>query len=666
MGFTRRYSDFPGTEVLTEIEGVVTVDSPPPGQIAGVQAGVACVIGEFADVTYGVSIDATGGITTKPQPVELFTPQDRLNKLGGFDETLGEFGGDGGNGYVEISNKTFSRLVAVPINVAASQGARLWRDLPTNKSATEPTPVVPMVGGTVPAGREFKTGNSRVRLAQRVAFSESQEFGSGVDGAVTAAGSAAGFQVINCAGALFTQYTRPDGTTGVKVGDIFVLGVVGASGAQGANARTYRVRVATSDTQLTLERMDGSSFDWTTGTALAWRVHAAECADTGGENHIGTQAGYRVPVRPLDATISTGTNLAPTVVPEAVTSQSADALSGLAMRSAPTTGIVFVSAVHTPNTATNATLEALYALAFDALLSDSLPAREVNIVWPARTSSAIDVKQKSHLLTQKANGRGRIGLIAPPLDTISISTVIGDSAPGVGANRARERIFNWPGVQTFVREAVGVSIKGADGNTYTDGILDVPSTSFSACIMSRLAPERNPAQSSSPVDEVMSLVLGMQRGAPELDMNVYKQLRAKGVMAPRNDRDTGWQFQSGVTTSQRPGEKEINTRRFSFFVQDSVAAFLAPFSKEPMSESLKDQIVGAFHDFFDDLLSEQNRSRARIRAYAVDPRSANTPELEEAGVYVVKYEVEMIPIANVIVQQASIGYGVIDVQNLAA
>lgn len=666
-GFTRRYSDFPSIEVLQEIEGVVTVDGDPPGTIDGISAGVACCVGEFADMTYAVAVDANGVVTTSPQPTEVLSGQDLRDRFGGFDATIGEFGGDGGSGFLDTANKTFARLVIVAINLASSQGARLWRKLPTNKSATNPTPVVPLVGGVIPAGREFKSGSNRVRTAARVQFSELGEFTSGADGAVTAAGAPAAFQTFAAASAAFTTVLRPDGINrGVKVGDVLVLGVIGGAGALGANADTYRVRSVIDADELSLEKLDGTSFDWTTGTNLPWRIHVAECADTGGENHIGTQAGYRVPVRALDATITTNTNLTPTTVPEALTAQSADPLSGLALRSAPTTGIVYTAAVQAPNAPNSSALDALYVTAIESLIDDDLPEREVNLVWASRSSTTIDTTLKAHALAQKAHGIGRIAVFSPPLDTLTLATVIGDSGVGVGSNRYREGIYCWPGLTTFVREAVGIPVKGADGLLYTDGILDSPSHAWAVAVMSKLVPERDPGQARDPVKSTMALTIGIQRGVTGLGIEAYKALKRSGVMGPRNDRQVGRIFQSGVTRSLIAGEKDINVRRFSFFVEDSVAAFLLPFSKEPVSEQFKDQITTGLHGFFAGLASVPNKSAARIRAYLVDAKSGNTPATEQAGIFVVKYAVEMIPIARTIVQQARVGLGVLDITELAA
>ena len=68
-GFVRRYGFSPGVETITLIEGVVIVDLPPPGTVNGQSSGVVGMVGEFADMTYATSVDSSGAVTTKAQPV---------------------------------------------------------------------------------------------------------------------------------------------------------------------------------------------------------------------------------------------------------------------------------------------------------------------------------------------------------------------------------------------------------------------------------------------------------------------------------------------------------------------------------------------------------------------------------------------------------------------
>jgi hypothetical protein len=48
-GFIRRFGYFPGKEVITQIEGVVIIDLPPPGSIQGTGTGTVVCVAEYAD-----------------------------------------------------------------------------------------------------------------------------------------------------------------------------------------------------------------------------------------------------------------------------------------------------------------------------------------------------------------------------------------------------------------------------------------------------------------------------------------------------------------------------------------------------------------------------------------------------------------------------------------
>lgn len=655
-GFIRRFGFFPGTEVITAIEGVVIVDLPPPGSIAGVGVGTICCVGEFADMTYAVSVASDGSVTTKPQPVEVYSSQDMFNKVGGFDETLGDTGKAGGNGFITLRNKRFSRLVIVPINLASAEAVRVWRDLPTNKSATLATPVVPIAAAVVTAGREFKTGANRVRICQRAQFTAFGDYYARTDGSVTAAGAPAATQTFSSPGGSFI--TAKNGGP-VQKGDILVLGVIDGAGALGANADTYRVTAdATVATQITVEKLDGSLFDWTSGTLLPFRVHSASDADTGGQNQLADAGGYVHPARPLDATIAAATSLAPTLVPPAPTATTWDPLSGLTMRTDPTTGLVYTATIQAANAVNDATIDALYDVAIDSLLTDKLPAREVNILLCSRHSTTIATKQKSHVLAASGIGVGRITVISPTLDNVALATIIGDSAPGVGATRHERVIYNWPGAQTFVPEAVGFALKGADAISTTSGILDTHLDAWMASLLSVLPPERNPGQASSPVPEVMAPIAGFQRLSPELGINDYITLRAKGVAALRIDRTAGPIFQSGITSSLVSGEKNINRRRMADFLEDSLAQRYVQFTKQPLTSALKDAIVGETNAFLITLQSPNNPPAQRILGFIIDDVSGNTPTTEAQGIFVVIVKVRTLSTADFIVLQAEIGENV--------
>ena len=655
-GFVRRFGSFPAADVIQQIEGVDIVDLPPPGAVNGVGVGVAAVIGEFADMSHGLSVDTVGVVTTNPVPVEVTSAQDLLDKVGGFDETIGDTGISGGSGFIALRNKKFFRLVVVPVNLASANAGRLFRELATNKGATDPTPIVPMSAGSVSAGREFKTGVNRVRTCKRVVFSSLGAYAQGTDGAVTAAGAPAATQTFTSAGSLFLT---ANGGLGVKKGDFLVVGQIGGAGALGANAATYRVHAdPTINTSLVVEKLDGANFDWTSGTALPFRVHPATDADSG-VGEVADTIACTVPARPLDATVAAATSIAPSVVPPAGTATTWDPLSGLHFRTHPTGALTYTSTIQAPNAISDATIDALYAPCFDALLSDDLPSRDVNIVIPARTSATIRAKQKSHVLEASAVGYGRISPVSPPLTTLTVSGVIVDASPGVGATRDERIIYDWPGVQTFIPEAVGFNMKGADGFNHSDGMIDTHLNMWMASVLSNLAPERNPAQQTDPIPTIMSPIMSFQRGVSKLNINDYILLRKYGIAAARYDRTIGgFIFQSGVTSSLTSGQKNINRRRMADYLEDSIAERLNQFSKLPLTQSLKDSEIGECDAFLTLLKSDNNPAAQRIFDYRLDDVSGNTSDLEGAGIHVIIVKVRTLPTADFIVLQAEVGENV--------
>lgn len=657
-GFIRRYPNFPGKEVLQTIEGAVIIDQTPSQGISGVGTGCVAMVGEFADASYAVKVAANGDLSTSIRPVEVFSGQDFSNKVGGFDETLGEFGGDCGNAFAQLRNKRFPRLVCVPVdNVTpasgTNKGVRLWRDLPTNKSLTDATPIVPVSAGVVAAGREFKSGSNRVRVAQTVIFGGDAAYASGVDGG-TVLTSTAVAQTFTAASGNFV-------VRGVKIGDILVVGVIGS----GTLVGTYRVVTITDATNLVVQRLDGVTFALALETALPWRLHVARTADSSGvsgRNYpLATDGGYTVLARPLDADVTGAALCSPTVVPDAGTATAWDVLSGLKLKIA-STSLTYSAAIHAPNAANNSTWRTRYGAALDAMLSDAAPARDVNMVVCARKDDTIRSLTRSHCKTASERGLTRRMMWSPPLDMVAVSTAIGDTGNGVGAVRTDRQDYAWPGLQTFVPEAVGFNISCADGTTTSDGMLDDPSDLWLASVEAGLAPERNPGQSAEPVPTILAGVAAFQRGAPTLSMPEYIAMRSAGICGPRFDRISGVCFQSGVTTSLTSGEKNISRRRMADFIQDSVSQRINQLAKLPMSDAWKDSILAEIDAFMSGLLSANNPSAQRIKGYSLDDKSGNTDDLEAAGIWIVQGDCRLLATGDVIVFATRIGEGVVITQ----
>jgi hypothetical protein len=800
-GFLRRVGVFPSVQFITQIEGVVIVDLPPPSSIQGVGTGVTALVGEFADMTYATQVDTSGNVTTFSQPIRAFSSQDLLNKFGGWDSTIGEFGGDMGNGFAELRNKSFAELVIVPVNLASSKGVRMWRQLPTSISYTDPTPITPVIAATVSAGLEFKTGANRVKNGKAFTFSDNVAYDGGTDGALTATNPAAT--------ATFTSVTGNFQTLGTKIGDAVVVGVLqpalasvpasttvsvaftapgilnvasnagfpsagllfiggvnlevvaytglgvntftgvtgavlgtttaihaisspvsllvtnsgtvltasmtnvdvtatvsstsgypnsgtvlidaeliaysgktsttftGLTRAQNgtvaaahvaaktvalmSNAGTYRVNAVVSETQLTLARQDTVDPSiWVNEAAQPWRIYISSNADTGENKILSDDGGFVIPARPLDASISASTNILPTVTIPSNTAISWNPLSGLTMRTVSNVaGLIYTAAVQAPNAVSSSALDALYSTAFDSLLTDESPGSDVSIIWAARKSDLIRAKVRSHCNDASSRGLGRIGMISPSLDMLNINTALGNATPGVGATRDERVVYDWPGLLTFVPEASGTVIATADGKTTTDGILDTTSDGWMASICSNLAPERNPGQAGAPVSTVMSNVLGLQRGAPNLTISEYIAFKQFGIAAPRQTKTLGLLYQSGITSSVVSGQTNINRRRMADFIEDSLAQAYNNYVKQPLTQDLKDTIETETVAFLNTLLSPTNPAAQRIEAFSVDVVSGNTPETEAQGIFVVIVRVRLLATADYIVLQASVGQTVV-------
>lgn len=685
-GFIRRFSYLPGTEVVTQIEGVAIVDLPPPGAVTGVGTGVVAAVGECSDMTYATSVDTLGVVTTKIQPQEIFSAQDLINKVGNFDETLGEFGVSGGNLFASLRNKSYSRLLVAPINMASASACRVFRDLPLCRTTTDSSPIVPVLAGGVAAGREFRSGVGRLRLAKRVSFTALDPITRGVGGTLTLAATAITQPFVGPAA--WDLIARPDGTTGARKGDIIVIGFNNAGAKSPASdAGTYRVQVdpTAASTTLTIERLDGATFAIIATTAsLPWRLHFASDADTApvlvpgistpGGYSASQAGGYTTPIRPITDTVGAQANgnfaaalvITPLAVPAATTGDSWDVLSGLGVRLHVTTTTAFTAAFQGLNPVASTTFDAPYSTAIDGLLSDDNPVRDINIVVASRTTTAIRAKLRSHVLDSSGRGRGRMAVISPDLLAVqTAASAVADANPGVGAARAERVMYAWPGERTYVPEAVNFRLRTADTQTTNDGILDMTSDFRLASVLSNLPPERNPGQAAEPVPTIMSSVIGYQRGVSGLGLNEYVALRAAGIVGLRLDRTSGPIYQSGITTSLTSGEKNINRRRMADFIEDSLAQRLVSFAKLPLTQKLKDNATSEAVAFMDDLLSPNNPAAQRINAYQVDDKSGNTPELSAKGIHVIIVRVRLTPTADFIVLQCEVGESVVIQQQAA-
>jgi hypothetical protein len=683
-GFLRRFSYYPTPEVITQIEGLTIVDLPPPQQATGVGTGCVACVGEFSDMSAAVTVSSAGVVSTKCVPVEIFSSRDMIDKVGGWDETIGDFGTSGGNGFADIRGKSFSRLVVAPVNLCSAQGARFFRELPLNYSATNSLPVVPFMGASIAAGREFRNGSGRMRIGRRVDFTALPPITTGVGGA-SIAGASAATQVFNATGGFdWTLIARPDGSLGARKGDILVIGY-NAAGAKSVDAGTYRVQAdPSSGIAVTVESLSGANFAFTGAATVSWRLHVGSDADSAPVVVTGstTPGGYKsseaggstIPVRCLsdsagvtgaDGTWSASTVLTPATVPTASTGSTWDTLSGLQGTTLPSGTTAYTYLVQRANAPAGTALNVLYQSALDALLGDSDPVSAVNVVWSSRVSSTIRAALKAHELSASGGGVGRMAISNPELSVQTLVSAVGTADPGVGAYRDEGLIYTWPGVQSYIPEAVNYNLKRADSSVTNTGILDFSAASWLASVLSLLAPELNPGTAANPVPQVLQSVLGLQLGAPTLGLGEYSQMRASGICGIRIEKNTGPIFQSGITSSLISGQKNISRRRMSYYIEDSLAQALISFVKLPLTQANMNSAVVETEAFMAGLKSVDNPAQARIKDYSVDGKSGNTAANLANGIYVIIVRGQLIASGDFIVLQAEISERTVIVNSVA-
>ena len=654
--FVRVYGSMPGIEEILKIEGIVIVDLVPTGGTNVIGNNTVCVVGEFADMGRAVAVDATtGAVTTSCQPDLAYSAADFANKFGNFDSTIGKFGAEMGNGWVAVARKVWAQgaLVCAPINLCSAYGTRYWRQLPTCRSATDVTPIVPLSAGIVPAAYEFRSGTSRVHLGTQVVFSSATYYNSGTDGVVVPAGLPAATQIFTSATGDFLGATDP--TKAVTKGDAVVVGSLAGTGAVLTDAATLRVVSITNGTTLVLERLDGSNFttgNWIAGTALPYRIHPALAADTGGNRTLSEAQGYTIPARPITATIAMATTLTPYPVPIAPTATLWVPLAGLQGSTHVSQPLTYTASVQAINAANSSALDALYDIALTSLLGNDFPQAQVYAVGCARKSTQIRASLRGHCLTSTANGHPRICYDSPSVNQASFSTIVGDADPGVGANRDERVMYRWYAVQTFIASLVGVPLVGSDGQTYTDGYVDTPFDEWCLAVRSLIAPELDPGQSTDPIPLSFANIIRPARGMPKLGIGEYITAKARGVGLVKIDRGTP-QIQSSVTSSLLLNTKDENRRCFADFIIINITQLLTQFVKQPLTEKLKLTETAQVEAFLDALKGPVPSER--IVDYSVDRFALNTPQLEEQGIFALQVSVEMVPIQKDIVIAAMVG-----------
>ena len=138
-----------------------------------------------------------------------------------------------------------------------------------------------------------------------------------------------------------------------------------------------------------------------------------------------------------------------------------------------------------------------------------------------------------------------------------------------------------------------------------------------------------------------------------MDITSYKALRAAGVAAPILSEDTGIEFQSGITTSQAPGRKNISRRNMADYIQDSGGQIARKYSKKMNKTSNRDAYQGDVDGFLLNLQQPDRPDASRIQDWST--RYVETIEQRAAGIAILRTQVVLYSSMDAIVFDTEIG-----------
>lgn len=290
-------------------------------------------------------------------------------------------------------------------------------------------------------------------------------------------------------------------------------------------------------------------------------------------------------------------------------------------------------------------LDSLYLAAIDATLGvGSDTTKTISGIVSARQSNAIRSRIKQNAVDASANGHyGRRGFICPPNGS-SAQTIIGASAPGIGAYRAEEGTYAAGGVRCFLQEMV-------DGGYASDGIIVRHADVMLASRWSVLEPGYNPGQ--VPEDPQyrfdQTTFPGLESACAAWDISTYAAFKAAGVCAAEYDKDAGVVFEQGVTAvdpATDPARTDISRKTLADFIGDSLTGIAKFQAKRQGTQRRREQMRASFEGFLDTLVG------STVESYSIslaDPKSQPT--------HVVRWDIAVNPIQSddVIVFNLSVG-----------
>jgi predicted regulator of Ras-like GTPase activity (Roadblock/LC7/MglB family) len=302
---------------------------------------------------------------------------------------------------------------------------------------------------------------------------------------------------------------------------------------------------------------------------------------------------------------------------------------------------------------TDPQMDNAYIAAFDATLGTKGAASQANYSISARGGAVVGAKGKQNALdastTKGLFGRKFIFGAALGLSQTQAQTE-------VATFRSDRFWYTWPAWKVRIPEIAERGVAGGLGFT-ADGVISVRSDGPLASICARLAPEENPGQDTSIIDEFFEV----DSNGVDLDIDNYIALKAAGICAPIVDADDGPGYQSGVTSvdpATSRARANIARRKMADFIQDSSAILLKPFSKKLNKVSRRDGVRGVLDSFLEGLQSVNSPELARIDSYALSEAN-NTDDSLALGIFIVDGQVRIFASLDAIVFRTEIGEGVV-------
>lgn len=315
-----------------------------------------------------------------------------------------------------------------------------------------------------------------------------------------------------------------------------------------------------------------------------------------------------------------------------------------------------------------AQLDSRYAEALDRTLDLNSEAADCRMVASARHSASINRSLKENAYAATAGGcDARIAVVSPIIGTVT-ADALSESATGVGVGSVRgDRVlYCFPGVRIEVKEISSVGAIGGIGFT-NDGIIEQGTDSWMCAVRSRIPAHHSAGKNlrDSNVGElpILSLEADYESslGGTGLELDDYKQFKAKGIAAIRRMKGIGYVFQSDVTAVVRELDKPISPA-YRRFVTDNLIDDGYTVCVKYKDEVNSAQVRSAIQVQLRGLLQTYVRSGAVV-GYEVKLDSSK--EQLDAGLLIFIVSAKLAGIINAIALRLRVGAEGVDVEELA-